>query len=165
MFNHEELRSKPSIFAFCCQNQDSRLIYCNTTWQTWQCVDPYKVSQIWIQIYRNQKILNNQNTKYNNHALNLGCFFKGCCLGCIVWRCRTGDCAQLEKKCNMGVTRITPMLHPFYQLCPSPPLSLCTPNGWFCFFHTILLTIVLMLSITLGWSCSNFGIKQVEHVA
>jgi hypothetical protein len=30
-----KLMSKPSIFAFCCQNQDSRLIYCNTTWETW----------------------------------------------------------------------------------------------------------------------------------
>jgi hypothetical protein len=29
----------------------------------------------------------------------------------------------------------------------------------FCLFHTILLTNVLMLSISLGWSCSNFGLK------
>lgn len=52
-------------FAFCCQNQDSRLIYCNTTWQTWQCVNTYKASKIWTQIYRNQKILNNQDFSVN----------------------------------------------------------------------------------------------------
>lgn len=110
-------------FAFCCQNQDSRLIYCNTTWQTWQCVNTYKASKIWTQIYRNQKILNNQdlvltfenfkNTKYNNHALNLGCFFMVCYLGCIVWGCRKGDCTLLAKKVQYGSYNNNTYVAPF----------------------------------------------------
>jgi hypothetical protein len=138
-----------SIFAFCCQNQDSRLIYCNIAWQTWQYVDTYKVSQIWTQIYRNQKILNNQdfsvkiwnfkNTKYNNHALNLGCFFRGCLFGVHCLEVKKGGLCTIRNKCNMGVTKITPMLHPFYKLCPSPS-SLFVHPKWLILFlphHTI----------------------------
>jgi hypothetical protein len=36
---------------------------------------------------------NFKNTKYNNHALNLGYY-----LGCIVWGCKKGDRTQLAKK-------------------------------------------------------------------